>query len=409
LSDILQSLSSVSLLLYTYPLTSYDHGVIDEFSQHNGIPIIAIHSAGFYSYFRLYLPALFPIIETHLDLPPVLDLRLYNPWPELSSFLAQLTKDINSADDHTHSHIPFVAIVVHYLDAWKRNHGGRLPTTSRDKTSFRDILQSATRVHGPAGFEENFGEAITMLQRVLAEPALPQGLREAFNLLDQEISLREDRSHFWTLCRGLKSFYELHNHLPLSGRIPDMKAQSQVYVDLQRIYKQKAARDADEVSKLIIDEDKCSLPQTTEVTLFCQNAFAIRVIPPSKPHSTVHGQEPVPMPSRFIDQIARSDPQSVLPIYVVLRAISYVKAPATINDVMKLVSKLVPDVELHDGIVDIAQHIIRAQAAELHNISSITGGLVAQEAIKILTRQYVPIDNTCIFDGIRSRCGVLRI
>jgi len=39
----------------------------------------------------------------------------------------------------------------------------------------------------------------------------------------------------------------------------------------------------------------------------------------------------------------------------------------------------------------------------------LTGGMVAQEMIKIVTKQYIPIDNTCIFDGIGSRCQVLRL
>jgi amyloid beta precursor protein binding protein 1 len=29
--------------------------------------------------------------------------------------------------------------------------------------------------------------------------------------------------------------------------------------------------------------------------------------------------------------------------------------------------------------------------------------MVAQEAIKVITRQYVPVDNTCVFDGIRAK------
>lgn len=44
----------------------------------------------------------------------------------------------------------------------------------------------------------------------------------------------------------------------------------------------------------------------------------------------------------------------------------------------------------------------RAGGGELHNISSLAGGLVAQEVIKVITKQYIPVDNTCIFDGIKS-------
>ncbi len=52
---------------------------------------------------------------------------------------------------------------------------------------------------------------------------------------------------------------------------------------------------------------------------------------------------------------------------------------------------------------------LRAGGAELHNISALTGGIVSQEVIKVITEQYVPVDNTCVFDGIRSKSAVLRV
>jgi NEDD8-activating enzyme E1 regulatory subunit len=48
----------------------------------------------------------------------------------------------------------------------------------------------------------------------------------------------------------------------------------------------------------------------------------------------------------------------------------------------------------------------RAGGGELHNIASLMGGLVAQEAIKLLTRQYIPCNNTCVFDGVSSSSNV---
>jgi len=53
--------------------------------------------------------------------------------------------------------------------------------------------------------------------------------------------------------------------------------------------------------------------------------------------------------------------------------------------------------------------VARAQGGELHNISSLTGGIVAQEVIKIITKQYIPIDNLCVFDGIKSKTQVFRL
>jgi amyloid beta precursor protein binding protein 1 len=38
-----------------------------------------------------------------------------------------------------------------------------------------------------------------------------------------------------------------------------------------------------------------------------------------------------------------------------------------------------------------------------------TGGMVSQEVIKVITEQYVPVDNTCIFDGITSKSMVIKV
>ena len=43
----------------------------------------------------------------------------------------------------------------------------------------------------------------------------------------------------------------------------------------------------------------------------------------------------------------------------------------------------------------------------LPQTSALLGGMVAQEAIKLITRQYVPLGATCVWDGIRSGTGIV--
>lgn len=101
-------------------------------------------------------------------------------------------------------------------------------------------------------------------------------------------------------------------------------------------------------------------------------------------------------------------PLSLIPIYLALDAISY-KTAATPEEVSTAIYERLPFMKGQERIEKVAQEVARAAGAELHNISAVTGGLVAQEMIKIVTKQYIPIDNTCIFDGIESRCQVLRL
>jgi amyloid beta precursor protein binding protein 1 len=101
-------------------------------------------------------------------------------------------------------------------------------------------------------------------------------------------------------------------------------------------------------------------------------------------------------------------PFSLLPIYLSLDATSHVPA-ASSSDILATIDRTIPDASSNPRLVQTAEEVARARGAELHNISALTGGMVAQEIIKIITKQYIPIDNTCIFDGITSRTQVLRI
>jgi len=49
----------------------------------------------------------------------------------------------------------------------------------------------------------------------------------------------------------------------------------------------------------------------------------------------------------------------------------------------------------------------RLGAAELHVVAAVMGGMAAQEAIKLITRQFVPFEGTLIYNGIASTTSVL--
>ena len=51
-----------------------------------------------------------------------------------------------------------------------------------------------------------------------------------------------------------------------------------------------------------------------------------------------------------------------------------------------------------------AQEIVRYGGGELHTISALIGGIAAQEAVKIVTHQYIPLNNTFVYNGIVG-CG----
>ena len=51
----------------------------------------------------------------------------------------------------------------------------------------------------------------------------------------------------------------------------------------------------------------------------------------------------------------------------------------------------------------------RYGASELHSIASYMGGVAAQEVIKVLTGQFVPINNTLIYNGFMQTSTTVQL
>ena len=180
LPALLESSPTYTMIVYSHPIKPDVLQVLDSYAQQHKTPLVAVHSAGFYSFFRVRLPGAFPIVDTHPDETATTDLRLLAPWPELSAFSGGLTADIDALEAHEHGHIPYVAILLHYLKLWRDAHDGANPSTYKEKTAFRQMVSQGTRRDNPEGGEENFEEAVAAVLRNIDRPSLPSGLREVF-------------------------------------------------------------------------------------------------------------------------------------------------------------------------------------------------------------------------------------
>lgn len=169
-----------TIIMYTHPIRPEDLALIQGYGEQHKTPLMAVHAAGLYSYFQISLPGAFPIVDTHPDETATTDLRLLTPWPELADFAKELTNDIDALDDHKHGHLPFVVILLHYLDRWKEDHDGQLPSSYAEKTAFRKLVQEGARTDTPEGGEENFDEAVAAVLKTLVASSLPSGLKEVF-------------------------------------------------------------------------------------------------------------------------------------------------------------------------------------------------------------------------------------
>ncbi|KAL2366164.1 hypothetical protein RJZ56_000811 [Blastomyces dermatitidis] len=434
-------LKQYSLIVITAPMRRSMLKTISAAARQRVIPLIYTHSVGFYSGFSLQLPTVYPIVETHPDPNSVQDLRLTNPFPELVAATAKIA-DLDSLDDHDHGHVPYLLLLLHFLEKWKATHDGNLPLSYKDKSAFREMVRDGARTNNSTGGEENFDEAVAAVLKSINPWSLKSNVREMFDM-EQCNNLNPKSDNFWIIASAIKSFYTTHGVLPLPGSLPDMKAQSADYISLQNIYKSKALKDLEEVvgsvraleAQLRGESPQPPIPEK-EIETFCKHASSVKVIRGRDIPILDSNTDPTTLKAfRQAFQL----PDSLMPIFLTLQILDTLvseyrekasepqpeppssSSPPFLDQAdnwaaaqSKLFALLETDGYTLDDDVKLriakaVQETQRAGVGELHNISSLTGGMVAQEALKVLTRQYVPLDNTCIFDGIGSRAEMFRL
>jgi amyloid beta precursor protein binding protein 1 len=141
-------------------------------------PLINILSIGFYSHFSISYPSTFPIVDTHPDPATVSDLRLLKPWKELQEYAAKKTEHLDSMNDHDHGHVPWLLLILHYLEQWKLSHDRKVPSIYKEKTAFRQFLLDHVRVSNSAGVEENFEQAAGAVLKSLNDPSPNSAVRK---------------------------------------------------------------------------------------------------------------------------------------------------------------------------------------------------------------------------------------
>lgn len=185
LGNVLSESSTFAMILYTFPINPVHLEVLQDYGRQQLTPLVAIHSAGLYSYFKISLPGAFPIVDTHPDESATTDLRLLSPWPELREFAREMTKDIETMNNHEHGHVPYVVILLHYLEKWKEVHG-EYPKNYAEKKEFRQMVANGARNNSEGG-EENFDEAVAAVVKTIMPTSLPSSLKEVFNFAQSNL------------------------------------------------------------------------------------------------------------------------------------------------------------------------------------------------------------------------------
>ncbi|KIL59751.1 hypothetical protein M378DRAFT_26843 [Amanita muscaria Koide BX008] len=378
-------------------------------------PLVVVRSAGFLADFSIQFHE-HTVIESHIETSP--SLRIDNAFPALKEYALSL--DLDNMDITDHGHIPYVVLLVRALEDWKKEHNNLQPKTYAEKQSFKSLVSSMKRKLD----EENFEEAESQAYRCWTSSSVPSEIVSLFSdsrLSAPSASLPAFASFaslppFFQLLKALQIFTERNGYLPLTSTLPDMRSSTEEYVRLQNLYKRRAEEEKAEVKNILIDELGGKVDDSM-LDDFVKNTHRLKVLKGRKWGAFVHSNG-----GQLIASALETSPKQAA-THLGLSALEDVlfkkgysslhgKAPApqiTIEELTEAAkATLPPGVTLPETEWnEVAGELMRAPTADLPNTAALLGGLVAQEVIKMITKQYVPVDGCCVVDLIETWTGII--
>ncbi|TPX31591.1 hypothetical protein SmJEL517_g05094 [Synchytrium microbalum] len=355
------------------------------------IPLVLVRTAGFLSYIRVAVKE-HAIIESHPE-NPVFDLRLDQPFPELRDFA--LAFEFDKMDSISYSHIPWIAILLRALQDYKNKHNSATPS----RAQMREFIETSYK-RSDVNDLENFDEAAANAWRALVKTSIRSNTAEVLKLAS-EMKPTRNTNEFWFVAKAVNEFVQNEGQgmLPLPGNVPDMKADTKKFVDLQFVYRNKARHDAaivrSRVNALLTEAGRPISSIADEyVDRFCKNIHNVTVLR----YRSLRDEYSSPDLKKFGQRLEDAD--NNFRYYIIFRAMdrfyeTHLHYPGVAEyepDIPKL-KKCASAILSKIGLVgkqvkdDDIQELVRAGASEMHTMAAILGGAVSLEVIKLITHQ----------------------
>uniref|UniRef100_A0A673H6L4 NEDD8-activating enzyme E1 regulatory subunit n=1 Tax=Sinocyclocheilus rhinocerous TaxID=307959 RepID=A0A673H6L4_9TELE len=381
-----------------------------------GVTFLVCRTYGLIGYMRLIVKE-HTVIESHPD-NALEDLRLDQPFTELKHHIESYNLDSMEKK---------IIVVAKYLEKWYSEHNSQLPKNYKEKEAFRQLIREGilTNENGKPEDEENFEEAIKNVNTTLNPTKVPSATEDIFNA-EQCENITSQSPSFWVMAQGVRDFVrnEGNGKLPVRGTIPDMIADSDKFIKLQNVYRDKAMKDAAVVSKHVeallqsVGKPPESISEE-EIKLFCKSAAFLRVV---RCRSLA---EEYSMDTFNKDEITScmDSTDSEMVLYLMLHSVDrfyqqHSRYPGVynyqveedINNLKLCVNSLLQEYSLNVNVKDDYIHeFCRYGAAEPHTVAAFLGGSAAQEAIKIITHQFVPFNNTFLYNAMSQTSATFQL
>ncbi|KAJ3916344.1 hypothetical protein F5877DRAFT_46812 [Lentinula edodes] len=379
--------------------------------------LVVVNSAGFLAEFSVHYRE-HQVIESHSETSA--SLRIDQAFPALLEYAMSLPLDTMDITDH--AHIPFPVILVRALEEWRREREQGAPRTSAEKKAFKERIRAMMRKFD----EENFEEAEAQAFKCWTPTVVPSEVRELFTLYSLSKPSSSTSSSFAALISALSQFVQNNpaspqytsGLLPLTSSLPDMKSSTEEYVKLQKLYRAQSEKEKqvfkDYLSKRQVDVDDVT------IDVFLKNSHALKVLKGREWKDINPGSKEL-----LADKLSTNPKEAA--IHLALAAARKLRAQGILDQknlkdllTAEVRTFLPPGTELPEADWSIISgEIARAPSADLPTTAAFLGGLVAQEVIKMITKQYIPISagnaastaneqmGICVIDLVETWTGIL--
>ncbi|CAD7930091.1 unnamed protein product [Amoebophrya sp. A25] len=396
-------------------------------------------------------------------------LRLSKPFGALQKYAFEgAFSDVEFAgvkDSAEHAHIPYPIILLHARKLYSEGQGGSSLRTREEKEAFKKCILRLRRSPDEQNFQEALDVAYLMYDTPASSAVVPEDTREALEALAVERrNGTKDDADLRLAAQAVMKFCEEKGALPLPGSLPDMTSTTEGYIALQELYRRQAEAEIDEIAKAeqttISPSDNNSNSSSenlkTNVGNLCRSAFALRCVDlrqettpalvgrgttttssADQAHRQDLAEDCVPMEvetstttmskiTRLLPEELRAElecmesqeevDESMLPWFLGIakvveeeQQLSCGRGTATGGGQG---APQIKDEELSPVVLEAIRKAtmeVRRCPGQVHPTSALIGGIAAQEAIKLITRTYVPLDNTLVYSGVVDRSEVFKI
>lgn len=324
-------------------------------------PILTAKTSSFYGYVKLKLIEPHMVLDPHNEYPKP-DLRIADPWPELKEYMESYTIDI----DHANAY-PYNVLLYKVLEHLNGKNMG---------INTKSIKQGLKDLCGPQLINNHYYEGLNYLEaQRFAFRATSKQEHEQFltrldeNILPYVLEQQDKNKGKWSepmnrqICMLLVELSQYMKEedlpLPLQGDYPDMECDHNEYQKLKRIYDHFRTSYLNGFVDRVHKIDQSITREVLEI--FCKTVMDINIIKPVDNDTNNNG------------------------------------SGAETSELYEILSGTDP---LHSTTRRCGKFKSIMSKSTLFSTEVFIAGLVSQEAIKLITHQFIPIDNTFIYDGL---------